>query len=72
MAVFGAGTLPLMLATVLVGRVVRPRQWQGLRQAAPFGLAKVGVDTLWVEYPGNPAPKTSTSTSGGGTMAWVS
>ncbi len=25
MAVFGAGTLPLMLATVLVGRVVRPR-----------------------------------------------
>jgi hypothetical protein len=43
MAVFGAGTLPLMLATVFVGRVVRPRQWQGLRQAAPFGLALLGV-----------------------------
>ena len=43
MAVFGAGTMPLMLATVFVGRVLRPQRWQVLREWAPVGLALLGA-----------------------------
>lgn len=43
MAVFGAGTLPLMLATVAIGRIVQPQRWLALRQLVPVGLALLGV-----------------------------
>ncbi len=43
MAIFGAGTLPLMLLALLVGRVVQPLRWRVLQPLAPVGLALLGV-----------------------------
>jgi hypothetical protein len=43
MAVFGSATLPLMLAIVLMGRLVRPERWRFLRQFAPMGMVLLGI-----------------------------